>query len=73
MMGELAPNHLFRQISQILDLGNLRQHLRPYYSHTGRPSIDPELMVRWTYPVPVDTHPIDAQPLRRLARCRQGD
>jgi transposase len=31
---------------RLLDLSNLRQHLAPYYSHTGRPSIDPELMIR---------------------------
>ena len=43
---QVPTNHLLRQISQLLDLGNLRQHLRPYYSHTGRPSIDPELMIR---------------------------
>ena len=24
----------------------LREHLAPYYSHTGRPSVDPELMIR---------------------------
>jgi hypothetical protein len=24
----------------------LRDHLAPFYSHTGRPSIDPELMIR---------------------------
>jgi transposase len=24
----------------------LREHLAKYYSHTGRPSIDPELMIR---------------------------
>jgi transposase len=29
-----------------LDLGELRHHLAPFYSHTGRPSIDPELMIR---------------------------
>src|SRR5438552_4389389 len=33
-------------IDGCLDLGELRQHLVPFYSHTGRPSIDPELMVR---------------------------
>jgi transposase len=27
-------------------LSNLREHLAPFYSHTGRPSIDPELMIR---------------------------
>jgi len=43
---QVPANHLLRQISQALDLGNLRQHLRPCYSHTGRPSIYPELMIR---------------------------
>jgi hypothetical protein len=38
--------HLLRGIDRCLDLGNLREHLAPYYSHTGRPSIDPELMMR---------------------------
>lgn len=39
-------NHLLRGINQFFDLGDLRQHLAPFYSHTGRPSIDPELMMR---------------------------
>jgi transposase len=30
----------------IFDLGGLREHLAPHYSHTGRPSIAPELMIR---------------------------
>ena len=38
--------HLLRGIDRYLDLKELREHLAPYYSHTGRPSIDPELMVR---------------------------
>lgn len=38
--------HLLRGINRFLDLGGLRQHLAPFYSRTGRPSIDPELMVR---------------------------
>jgi|SRR5215472_7114748 len=28
------------------DLSNLRHTLTPFYSHTGRPSVDPELMIR---------------------------
>jgi transposase len=28
------------------DLADLREQLRPFYSETGRPSIDPELMIR---------------------------
>jgi transposase len=39
-------DHSLRGINRFLDLGGLRQHLAPFYSHTGRPSIDPELMVR---------------------------
>lgn len=38
--------HLLRGIDRYFDLGDLREHLAPYYSHTGRPSIDPELMIR---------------------------
>jgi transposase len=39
-------DHLLRGIDQVLDLDDLRGHLAPFYSHTGRPSIDPELMIR---------------------------
>lgn len=42
----VPKNHLLRQIDQVLDLDNLRKHLSSYYSHTGRPSIDPELIIR---------------------------
>lgn len=42
----VPQNHLLRGINQHLDLTNLRHHLADYYSHTGRPSIDPELMIR---------------------------
>lgn len=42
----IPPNHLLRCIDQHLDLSELRQHLANHYSHTGRPSIDPELMIR---------------------------
>ena len=39
-------SHLLRGIDRFFDLGDLRRHLAPFYSHTGRPSIDPELMIR---------------------------
>ncbi|KVL32074.1 IS1182 family transposase [Burkholderia sp. MSMB1835] len=42
----VPTNHLLRSIDRVFDLGDLREHLAPYYSNTGRPSIDPELMVR---------------------------
>jgi transposase len=42
----VPPDHLLRGIDRFLDLSDLRKHLAAFYSHTGRPSIDPELMVR---------------------------
>ena len=42
----VPATHLLRGIDRFLDLGELHQHLAPHYSHTGRPSIDPELMIR---------------------------
>jgi len=39
-------DHLLRQIDLFLDLASLREHLAPFYSHTGRPSVAPELMIR---------------------------
>ena len=42
----VPQNHLLRGIDQFLDLSELRRHLAAFYSHTGRPSIDPELMIR---------------------------
>ena len=42
----VPKNHLLRGIDQFLDLSDLRAYLAPFYSHTGRPSVDPELMIR---------------------------
>jgi transposase len=42
----VPEDHLLRGIDRFFDLRDLRQHLAGYYSHTGRPSIDPELMIR---------------------------
>ena len=42
----LPSDHLLRGIDQFLDLSDARDHLRSYYSHTGRPSVDPELLLR---------------------------
>jgi transposase len=39
-------NHMLRQIDRFVDLSDVRSFLAPYYSSTGRPSVDPELMIR---------------------------
>ena len=42
----VPADHLLRKIDRFLDLSTLRQELTPFYSAIGRPSIDPELMIR---------------------------
>jgi transposase len=42
----VPADHVVRQIDAILDLSWVHRELRPYYSNTGRPSIDPVLMIR---------------------------
>lgn len=44
---EYVPeDHLLRAVDHFLDLSEFREHVAGSYSHTGRPSIDPELMTR---------------------------
>ncbi len=39
-------DHLLRSIDRFVDLSSIRNHLADFYSHTGRPSVDPELLIR---------------------------
>ncbi|MBV9542036.1 MAG: transposase [Alphaproteobacteria bacterium] len=42
----VPAGHLLRSIDRFVELDGLRQELAPYYSAIGRPSVDPELMIR---------------------------
>jgi transposase len=44
----IPKNHLLRRIDVFVTaaLADLHQELEPYYSDIGRPSVDPELMLR---------------------------
>lgn len=42
----VPQDHLLRAMDRFVDLSDVRQHLSPFYSSTGRPSVDPELMMR---------------------------
>jgi transposase len=42
----VPTDHLLRSIDRFVELGDLRRELAPYYSSIGRPSVDPELMIR---------------------------
>lgn len=39
-------DHLLRSIDRFVDLSEVRRELAPFYSSMGRPSVDPELMIR---------------------------
>ena len=42
----IPAGHMLRAIDRFVDLDGLRRHLASFYSTLGRPSIDPELMIR---------------------------
>jgi transposase len=42
----VPPDHLLRSIDRFVDLSGLRRELASFYSPIGRPSVDPELMIR---------------------------
>jgi transposase len=46
-MEEIVPeNHLLRLVDKHIDLSFIRDKVKHLYSHTGRPSIDPEVLLR---------------------------
>ena len=42
----IPADHLLRSIDRFVELGELKRELARFYSSIGRPSIDPELMIR---------------------------
>jgi transposase len=44
--GHVPSDHLLRLIDRFVELGELRRELAAFYSRMGRPSVDPELMIR---------------------------
>jgi len=42
----VPEGHLLRAIDRFVELDGLRHELAPFYSEIGRPSIDPELLIR---------------------------
>jgi len=57
----VPAEHMLRQIDHFLDLDAVREQLKAYYSHLGRPSIDPQLIVRMLvigYALFIDTYPV---------------
>ena len=42
----VPQDHLLRSSNRFVGLGSIRAHLGDFCSHTGRPSIDPKLLIR---------------------------
>lgn len=42
----VPQGHLLRPIDRLVDLRSIRTHLAEFHRHTGRPSVDPELLIR---------------------------
>jgi transposase len=42
----VPAGHLLRAIDRFVDLEEVRAHVAPFYSPIGRPSVDPELLIR---------------------------
>ncbi len=46
-LDEMVPEgHLLRLVDEYIDFGFIRGKVKHLYSHTGRPSVDPEVLVR---------------------------
>ena len=43
---QVPANHLVRKLDALLNFEPIRKDLAVHYSDTGRPSVDPELMIR---------------------------
>lgn len=42
----VPPDHMLRAVDRFVGLPGIRKHLASFYSPIGRPSVDPELMIR---------------------------
>lgn len=46
LMEVIGEDHLLVRLSDALDLNWIREATKEYYSHTGRPSVDPVSLVK---------------------------
>src|SRR4249919_261425 len=43
---QIPEDHLLRMLDRYIDFSFVRERLKSFYSSTGRPSIDPEVLLR---------------------------
>lgn len=46
LAGMVPQDHLLRRLEELIDLSFVRKWCRPYYSHTGQPSVDPVVIFK---------------------------
>jgi hypothetical protein len=77
----VPERHLLRSIDRFVELDGLRQQLAPFYSEMGRPSVDPELLIRmlivgYCFGIrsepPREQHPSVRKISRSLERAKQN-
>lgn len=62
----VPQDHLLRSIDLFVDLSTVRAHLEDFYSHTDRPSVDPELLIRMLLVVYCFGRPFDLNCFERI-------
>ena len=70
----VPADHLLRSIDRFVDLTGLRQELAPFYASTGRPSVDPELIIGYCLGIRSERRLCDEVHLNLAYRwfCRRG-
>jgi len=62
----VPADHMLRSIDRCVNLSGIRDHLKPFYSEMGRPSIDPDYHCKPLH-IAVATRPSPLVPL--ASRC----
>src|ERR1700688_1638955 len=69
---QVPESHLLRLIDRHIDFGFVRERLKDSYSETGRPSIDPELLLRIVLMGYLTASAVSASSLRNCACILPG-
>jgi len=46
LSARVPQDHFLRKVAKVVDLGVVRKLVKPYYSYTGQPSIDPMVLFK---------------------------
>jgi transposase len=74
---QIPEDHLLRMLDRFIDFSFVRERLKTFYSSTGRPSIDPEVLLRlllvgYRYGITSERRLLDEVRMRRWICQHQG-